>query len=529
MVNIPQITRDRLASSVVGTPGIDTSSQQTSIALAGAAKDVVEPLANFAIARQQALDTTEANRLFTDYKMNTVNSFEKIKIDYANNPEAAGPAFIETMQDHLAATTKSASNPRVGLLVGRGDPYFDGIMVRQQQQWALAQREGLDKAAIIDQGNNLADTAQNIGADPNTPYVVKKQNLLPLFSAAGNLSAGAFAAAHPASAAELQNRIGPTIMTRAIYGMMQSNPAQAVQFTQEPEVQKAFESNPKELETLHNASIDRLKGLAGQEKWNSIAQPLVDSPDVVRDVANGKVSWADLDQMPQTELVNQLKKMSLETSPKSIGEQQQAISDFYSRAHDLGIGIKKGEEKPEVSVAQLVDFQTDLAKAYNGGTISKATYMNMTKQIAAPLIGAVMNAHEPSLMERMKNRIGSWMTQKPEKPEDIVDKYTAGYGVINKWLEQTGNGQNWRAKTETIQKYLDFSDRIGPNDRDAAGRPYTPQTLAQKVMGIAFGDTVNTPMGPLVVSGHKSDGTPTFKLTKEQQEQFDHLKAARRQ
>lgn len=527
MVQIPQITRDRLASSVVGVPEQDTSGQKIGQALAASANEVGQAAGEYAVDRQQNIDIAETNRISTNYKLNTVNTLEDMKQKYANNPEASGAAFYQAMQDHLAAATQDASNPRVGLMVGRGDPYFDGIMVRQQQQWALAQRENLDKQSIMIQGNKLADTAENIGSDANTPYILKKQNLLPLFSAAGNLSAGAFAAAHPASAQELSQRIGPTIMSRAIYGMMRANPAQAIQFTQEPEVQKAFESNPKELDTLHNAAVERMKGLAGEEKWNMIAKPLVDSPDVVRDVSSGKIDWTQLNEMPQNAFTTELKKMALDTSPKNVEEQQQAIADFYDRAAKIGVGIKG--TPPERSVADLVKFSTDLASAYNEGLITKSTYERMNKQVASPLIGAVTKAHDPNLFQQAASRAGSWFSQHPENPEDVVDKYTGGYNVINKWLESTGNGSDWRAKTGVIQKYLDFSDKIGPNDRDAQGRPYTPQSIAQKVMGIGVGDTVTTPLGNLTVSGHKSDGMPTFKLTKEQQDKFDHLKSVRGQ
>lgn len=527
MVAIPQITRDRLVSSAVGTPGVDTSGQEMENSLAKSANEVGAAAADYAITRQQQVDTAEANRLSLGYKMNVMNTYEQMKQQYATNPEAMGPAFMQSMQDHLGDAQEQSSNPRVNLMVGRGDPQFDGYLVRQQQQWSLMQRETVDKGAVIQQGNQLANTAENIAADATTPYALKKQNLLPLFNAAGNLTAGAFASAHPASALELSQRIGPTIMTRAVYGMMKANPAQAVQFTQEPEVQKAFESNPKELETLHNAAVDRLKGLASEEKWNIIAAPLVDSPDVVRDVASGKVDWTALDQLPQNAFTAELKKMALDVSPKNVEEQQQAISEFYDRAAKIGVGIKG--TPPERSVADLVNFSTDLAKAYNGGLITKSTYERLNKQLAAPLIGAVTKAHDPNMFEKAVNRVGSWFQQHPENPEDVVDKYTGGYNVINKWLDSTGNSQDWRAKSGIIQKYLDMSDKIGPNDRDAQGRQYTPQTVAQKVMGIAVGDTVTTPLGPLVITGHKSDGMPIFKLTKEQQDKFDHLKAVKGQ
>src|SRR5665213_3195704 len=146
MVAIPQIVREKLASSVVGTPGVDTSGQKAEESLATGANDVGQAIGQYAIQKQQEYDQAETNKLMLDNKMAAVTAMESAKTTYADDPEKAGPAFMQSMQDILAQSKTQASNPRVALMVGRGDPFFDGRMALDMQQWSVTQRGSIDKA-----------------------------------------------------------------------------------------------------------------------------------------------------------------------------------------------------------------------------------------------------------------------------------------------------------------------------------------------------------------------------------------------
>ena len=79
-MNIPQVYREKIASSVVGTPGVDTSGQAIGEAVA-------QPAFELAINRQQNLDMAETNRLSLDYKLRAMDTLEKLKTSYAGEPE----------------------------------------------------------------------------------------------------------------------------------------------------------------------------------------------------------------------------------------------------------------------------------------------------------------------------------------------------------------------------------------------------------------------------------------------------------
>lgn len=521
MVQIPMITRDKLASSVVGTPELDTSGQKIGQSMAAMGEQVGQAAGEYAIDRQQQIDLAETNRLAVNYKMGVVNTFEQLKQQYADQPEKVGPLLMQSMQDQLANTQKQASNPRVNLMVGRGDPYFDTHLVMGSQDWALKQRELVDKTAVVNQANQVADKAEQIGSDPNTPYVVKKYSLLPLFSMAGNLTAGAFASAHPDSAAELQTKIGPTIMNRAFYGMLQSNPAQALQFTKEPEVQKAFESNPKELDEMNQKATQRLEGMAKEAKWNQAVQPLIDSPKLISQIASRQVDYNALDAMPEGPLKQQLQKMALDAYPVENGAQRdQAMSKFFADAADIGMNYK--HVPSDKTASDLVKFNTELAKAANDGFVTQEQYRTMVSKLSVPLRDSMLKLHDPNQLNEIK-KSGRFMGmfQHTEEPDHVVDKYVGGYNVINNWMKAQGKSDDWASKSQAVQKYMEMSDAVKPEDRDPQGRPFTPETVARKAMGIADGDNIQTPFGLKKITGYDSaSGTPKYEISDEEQSRF---------
>lgn len=489
--------------------------------MAAAGEQVGQAAGEYAIERQQQVDTAEANRLSINYKMGVVNTFEQLKQQYADQPEKVGPILMQSMQDHLTDTANQASNPRVGLMINRGDSYFDTHIVMGQQDWALKQRELVDKAAVMNQGNQIADKAEQIGSDVNTPYIVKKQNLLPLFSMAGNLTAGAFATAHPDSAAELQTKIGPTIMNRAFYGMLQSNPAQAAQFTREPEVQKAFESNPKELDGMHQMALERVEGMAKQAKWGQTIQPLLDSPQIISQIASKQVDYNALDKFPEGALKQQLQKMALDAYPVENGAQRdQSMSKFFADAADIGMNYK--HVPSDKTASDLVKFNTELTKAANDGFVTQEQYRTMVGKLSVPLRDAMLKLHDPDTLAQIKKQQGFMgMFQKQEPPDHAIDKYVGGYNVINNWMKAQGKSDDWGSKSQAVQKYLEMSDAVKPEDRDPQGRPFTPETVARKAMGIADGDNIQTPFGLKKITGYDSaSGTPKYEITDEEQARF---------
>lgn len=535
MVAIPQITRDKLASSVVGTPGTDLSGQKAEDSMAGAANDIGQAVGQYAIQRQGEIDQAETNKLMLDNKMAAVTAMEQSKTTYADNPEKAGPAFMDQMSNILATSTQQASNPRVALMVGRGDPFFDGRMALDMQTWAVGQRAKIDQDNIINQGNQMADNMENV-VNGKDPLVTNLNRFTHFADMTGNLTAGAYAAANPTAAETLKTRMLPTLATRTTYKLLQDNPAQATAFLENPGIKELFNPAPKEWDELHKTAMDRTEGMAKDAEWHSMLQPLIDSPQVINQVASGQVDYNAIAKMPPSPLRDGLLKMSMQVgSTRNEGEQAESVAKFAADAADIGAKYKSvGRGK---SVSDLVNFNTELVQAHNDGLITPETFRTYMNNLALPLRDAVLKAHDPETLNKMNQgdggplaTISNWLFPKPQ-PDQIVDKYVGGYNVIQNWAKSQNADDNWSYKAEAIQKYMKVSDSRGPEDRDPLGRPWTPATNARDVMGILEGrDTISTVLGPKKIAGYNNaTNKPTVDWTPDELDQIKRLKALQAQ
>lgn len=256
MASIPQITRDRLASSAVGTPGVDTSGQKIEDSLASGAGQVGQAVGEYAVQRQSQLDQAEANRLILNNNMAAVDTMEQAKTTFAQNPEKAGPALQEQLQTNLTNTQAQSSNPRVALKVGLGNPYFDSKMALDMQQWAVEQRKNIETSSLQNQGMGILDQTTKYvdgshSLDDNMNQVLLASHNL------GQLIAGAHSVIGSERAQALSNNMMPSLATKTAYKIMETNGAQATQFLNDPNIRPIFDNDPKQYETISNKAQEQ--------------------------------------------------------------------------------------------------------------------------------------------------------------------------------------------------------------------------------------------------------------------------------
>jgi hypothetical protein len=280
MPNIPQITRDRLESSAVGTPGIDTSGEKIAQSLAQGSNEVGQAVGEYAINIQQNLDQAETNRLAVGYKEDVTNTLEKMKEQYANDPEKITEAYPTYLQNALQNTVKQASNPRVALMSGRGEPMFDGHMIMQANQWAFTQRLQNDKASVLTGANTAVEDAGKIVTKDGQTYDQMKQDMLPIFSRIGNLTAGAFASAHPSQAAKFQEDTAKSAYMNIVGKMIDHNPMWALQFLNEDDTKKVIGGDPM-YERMQKAALSQVTNYQQNQEWNQAITLAARNPELM--------------------------------------------------------------------------------------------------------------------------------------------------------------------------------------------------------------------------------------------------------
>lgn len=517
MAVIPQIARERLASSVVGTPGVDNSGAAITQAVGQVAQSIYEPIATYAIERQQALDAAEANRLTANYKIAATDTFEKHKEAYALDPMNKTDKFEESLQANLDGTLSQASNSRVKDLVTRMTSADRASTVSSEIVWAHNRKVNIEQDGIINTTNDLAARGNAIGSDTSLSFEEKNQKIGELFNSAGNvLESARHLKFTPEKLAELEQKVPKSILSGVVYGMIDNNPAEAVAYLEQPTIKQMF--NQDELKTFKAGAMESLKNFDKTVQWKQTASSMIQAPELSHGVLSGQVKWSELDQMPQTPLIKTLKEIALNTSPAAqmeVSEEKIKLIDDFNQ-----LAIDSKSKTAKASATQVIDFSHKLAQAYQRGVINRESFEQYNKELASPLVSAVLDQHDPNMFEKVGQAImhpvDSFNNFINPQAKQKLEKYQAGFNEINQFLKSQGLDGSFDQRQQYYQKFLDVASKADMTAKDYQGKPFTGARIAQAILNIGEGQYVDLPVGRKKVIGYAGPGNPIFDTTDEE-------------
>ena len=524
-MNIPQVTRDRIASSLVGTPGVDTSGQQLGQEVAKSAEQVSKAAFGVLEKQQTYKDSAEANLLVAHNKMDVQTLLENYKDKYANNPEEASKHFwtdVKSLQDNSVARS---SNFRVKQLVTQRDPLFDGRVASELGTWQYNQRDKLTTDSIFDGANELGKKAYGIASDNKSSYEDQSTKLINLFSVGGNL-AHALDPAHPEKQAKMSKTITESLYKNTIDGYIDANPARALKFLEEPHVKEVVPGAM--IEKMKNDAVTHLAGMQKRAEIEQYATTMVQHPALVKSIDDGETTFGTLQRMDPTgklKWVNDLKQYAVKTQYESQIEDANAILRLHDKAYQLGLeargnsGIERKDRRtPTESLQDLMEFQSEVLrmKPY----MSKDAAKTFDREVMSPLTAAVAHLHTPGWGQKLSGVAGNFWNALPwgdkTKADSKVDAYAAGYSEIAAITKAQGKGFDAGYKIDAIRKYMERSDELmqQPNSRDANGLPYTPRSIAREVIGVGIGKpwpiSINGKTYMIPVKSYVAPGQPIF-------------------
>ena len=110
MGSIPRYQREKLASSVVGTPGVDASGQQVGQSVADSFENVTNTLFKIASERQAIVNEAEATKKFIDYRNDLNTTIEQTQIDMSETPDKVWDSVKEQNTPLMADYENSMGN-----------------------------------------------------------------------------------------------------------------------------------------------------------------------------------------------------------------------------------------------------------------------------------------------------------------------------------------------------------------------------------------------------------------------------------
>lgn len=558
MVAIPQIYRDKIASSVVGTPGVDPSAQEAGQGLSAGADTTATAGFNIAIEKQNLRNEGEYASLMVQHSQNIMSAAENIKKQYASNPDAMVPALSKAIGDSLDSVSKQATNPFVKLMVQRGDPAAQMWAMRQINQDAFEQGYKNTVAHATDTLNGLTAKATQIGSDLNQSPEDMVKNISPLAHVIGQLHTSIATSAHADLADEVSNKGMMSVMKGLLDSTMEAQPVKAAQLLQNPEVTKYF--TPDAIKKYQSDADSAIKEFPKRMMTAQIQNDLATHPDWVSKAITGQLTYAQIDRQQRLDTqglhentFNYLKDIVLgagrQTDIKDAAAQKSQIIDDASK---LGFRLKddptdlaetKADQKAQMTsnVRDLYKLQDEILDGQRRGVLSKEESNALYGKLYVPLVAATMKNHDPNMFEKMGQDMQSFWSGKSDYPNKVND-FNGAYHVIENYLSLSGGqqmvqnlGGAYEAKSKIYDNYFKALDDTKGKNMPNSNQPWTPRDVAYSVLGTQA-DGKNTfdfgPFGRRVITGHDADGNPLFHSTKEDDEKLanaNNLKALLKQ
>lgn len=557
IVAIPQIYRDKIASSVVGTPGVDPSAQAIGQGVSSGLETTANASFNIAIDKQNLRNEGEYASLMVQHSLNIMGAAENIKKQYANDPNGMAPALSKAIDNSIDQVSNQASNPYVKLMAQKGDPSAQMWAMRQISQDAYEQGFRNTLVHATETINTLGQQAEKIGGNLSlSPDDMIKQTA-PLFHTLGQLFTSVDSSAHQQVADETSTKGAFSIIKSLIDPAIESQPVKAAQLLQNPEVQKLMPAD--ELKKYQDSANAAIANFPKKMLTMQIQQDFSTHPQLVTAAMNGQMTYAQVDRQQRMDTeglhehtYNYLKDIILgagrESDIKDVARQKAQIIDDASK---LGIRLKDdptdlaqtgADKKAQISsnVRDLYKLQDEILDGQRRGVLSKEESGALYSHLYVPMVAATMKNHDPHWYDGlvngsmdMANGAANFFSGKKGLPEQ-VGEFNSAYHVIENYLKLPGGqqmvqdaGGEYEAKSRLYENYFTQIDATKGKNMPNSNQPWTPRESAYYTLGIQA-DGKNTydfgSYGRRVITGHDADGSPLFHSSKEDDEKYANQK-----
>ena len=545
-MNIPQQFRDKIASSVVGTPGVDPSGQMIGQEVAQGAEQVAEPIWNIAEKQQAARDEAQYNMLMLQHNMSMASSLEKIKVQYSDNPDAAGPAMLNAIKGSLDQATQQATNPRVKLMAATGSKYMEAWSLKEAYQWSSQQEYN----NIIKGAKSVMDASGQrlsaVGADTSLSAADMLEKVKP---EAAILASGVQAirnSKHQELADDFEKSGMQSNYKWLLDSTMEHQPTKTVELINNPEVAKYFK--PDEVKKYQDEAAKAVMAFPVKQMEQNISQDLISHAAFLSDVTNGKLGYAEIDAAQKMdvfgwhpETYKYAKEIAMNVSPEaSTASRDEIRATFFNEASQLGFKLNndptklatKAENNKAImsnNVKDLYKFQDDIISAQARGIISKSEADMYQKELSIPLVQKTLERHNPSKWNDFLNKAAASGTSPLATAAHIfhiggskkVDDFQTVSSIISEHLARTGQADNFKNKAAYMDAYFKDADHLLASKaiNPKTNAFYTPADIAHAVVGEEMGGLYKTKFGLRAITGYDpKTHEPLIETTKEDDE-----------
>ncbi len=462
MAIIPEFQRRKLATSVVGTPGVDQSGEIIGESVARAAGQVADTAFKIAIERQEAKDAALANKTMIDFDMKTAQAFQAHQDEYSTfrgDKTERMNAFRTKADELFRATAEAIPSRGARDLFDRHGYSVMKSYIDKEMTSADLNQANLMMADTTDSINLLAQRAASVGRDPGADIMQKRATLTTLLKQGETTYAAAAKSLSHEQREKLKTAIPESISKGFLLSSMERNPEQVVEMLNDGTFDQLLSADEKTKmmkdarealpKVQERRQIDVLLGgiTANQGLWDKY---------VTRDPS----LLSDLEQRDD-EFAVALRDLALKGDPDPVN-QANDIMRLTAKFETLTKKNWKGEEQKnkfgkKASLEELKAVMTDVVRSQ----LPTDTKNAFLKKLSEPLYEKIKLEHSENVTQP-QNPL-SPVTQ----PQNIL--VTMGLSVINQWFARNDRNADIDAKSKVVLNYLNnFDARKVSNQAEAS-------------------------------------------------------------
>lgn len=424
MGKIPVYQRQNLASSAVGTPGVDTSGQQAFNSVAESSASIANSAFKMAAQRQESIDKTEALKKASDYELAAFKTLQAHTQEYSSDPTNKTDILKEKLNGQLNDILETTTSPRVKSMIQEAGIEIMGRSAIKEASWAHDQQASLALTNITSTINNRANELYVAGQSGDLNRFSEVMSSLPsvLETSKGILS--------PEQMLKLKSDAPKSLVNGFIQGAMDQNPAMAAQllkdgtfdyFGDEKKGNLVRVLSPEDKEKYVETAQKRIKNLADTAQYNRLVTTLSGQEDLVNDFVDNKLTMAQINSIDDPKARETFTKLYTDANPLNAEQRLDAYGELWTRFN--GLKINKEKTKAKASLEELVSFQQEVVDARSKNIITDDEAQQFFKSVSKPQEG------------------------------QLQKRFREGYKIIDKWLESNGRKGDAMAKGRLMNKF----------------------------------------------------------------------------
>lgn len=382
MAIIPEYQRQRLASSAVGTAGVDTSGQQMAKSIAGATSQVADAGISLAVKRQEAKDAAYAQKTLIQKDLEYDVKWREHRAansQFRGDPTERVDAFRSMLEDDYQSTIDSmpAGNARTlvesNLMGIIGKKLNQESAYAEQNQGVLAYQDGIESVDLLKQKMSLVASEGNFALSDKkvmmAEYLRQGEKVVEVQSAV--LAAPELA--------KLEKYMREELPKSYLATAIDTNPQEALGAIDGKWFDKLIPAEDRAAFRKNAlSSFEKQKEVAD---LNYLAENVNSNKDAYEKYLDGTLTYNDVRAIPDARFAEKLNALRLKAKPFTASDKFNKYMDLYGQYTELVKGIGN-DAKARQPLDKMIQFQNQVIDAIGEGEMDGESGRSLMKNLA---------------------------------------------------------------------------------------------------------------------------------------------------